>query len=118
MLARCCERVFPDIPPPPVVPADQQRRVMFDAYTEYVRRATQKSAVVLLLDDLHWADESSLQLLLHLAPHLAALRVLAIGTYRDVELDTEAAVRSHARDAAQAATRDPHHRQASRRQRR
>jgi predicted Ser/Thr protein kinase len=89
MLAPVLRRVFPDIPPPPVVPADQQRRVMFDAYTEYVRRATQKSAVVLLLDDLHWADESSLQLLLHLAPHLAALRVLAIGTYRDVELDTE-----------------------------
>ena len=80
-------RTYSDIPPLPEVPADQQRRLIFGAFLEYIRRATQKSPVVYLLDDLHWADESTLQLLQHLAPHLATLRVLIVGTYRDVELD-------------------------------
>ena len=45
--------------------------------------------MVALVDDLHWADESTLQLLLHLAPHLGSMRLLVIGTYRDVELDEQ-----------------------------
>jgi predicted Ser/Thr protein kinase/tetratricopeptide (TPR) repeat protein len=87
-IAPVLRRAFPDIPDPPAVPADQQRRVLFNAYLEYVRRGTLKSAVVFLFDDLHWADEPSLQLLLHVAPHLATMRLLVVGTYRDVELDT------------------------------
>src|SRR5262249_44506479 len=65
------------------------RRILFNAYLEYSQRVAQKSAMVVLLDDLHWADEPSLQLLLQLAPHLPSMRLLLIGTYRDVELDTE-----------------------------
>jgi tetratricopeptide (TPR) repeat protein/predicted Ser/Thr protein kinase len=80
-------RTYSDIPPLPEVPADQQRRLIFGAFLDYIRRGTQKSPAVYLLDDLHWADESTLQLLQHLAPHLATMRVLIVGTYRDVELD-------------------------------
>lgn len=82
-------RTYSDIPPLPEVPADQQRRLIFGAFLEYIRRGTQKSPAVYLLDDLHWADESTLQLLQHLAPHLATMRVLIVGTYRDVELDVK-----------------------------
>jgi tetratricopeptide (TPR) repeat protein len=82
-------RTYHDIPPLPDVPADQQRRLMFSAFLEYVRRGTQKSPGVFLLDDLHWADDPTLQLLLHLAPHLASMRLLVVGTYRDVELDVK-----------------------------
>ena len=87
-MAPVLRRVFPDIPDAPAVPSDQRRRLLFNAYLEYVRRGTEKSAVVLLLDDLQWADEASLELLLHIAPHLPAMRLFVIGTYRDVELDT------------------------------
>jgi predicted ATPase len=80
-------RVFSDIAPSSELPPDQQRRLVFSAYVEYVRRATQTSPVVVLLDDLHWADEPTLQLLGHLAPHVASMRLLVVGTYRDVELD-------------------------------
>jgi tetratricopeptide (TPR) repeat protein len=80
-------RVFPDIGPVPEVPAEQQRRLIFSAYLEYVRRAAEKSPAVVLLDDLHWSDEPTLQLMSHLAPHLASMRLLVVGTYRDVELD-------------------------------
>lgn len=80
-------RTYTDIAPLPDVPADQRRRLMFGAFLEYVQRGTQKSPGVFLLDDLHWADEPTLQLLLHIAPDLASMRLLVLGTYRDVELD-------------------------------
>jgi tetratricopeptide (TPR) repeat protein len=80
-------RAFPDIGPLPEVPAEQQRRLVFSAYLEYIRRATEKSPAVVLLDDLHWADDPTLQLMSHLAPHLPSMRLLVVGTYRDVELD-------------------------------
>jgi tetratricopeptide (TPR) repeat protein/predicted Ser/Thr protein kinase len=80
-------RMYGDIPPPSEVPPEQRRRLVFDAYLEYLRQATQQSPRVVLVDDLHWADEATLQLLEHMAPHLAAMRLLVVGTYRDVELD-------------------------------
>jgi tRNA A-37 threonylcarbamoyl transferase component Bud32/tetratricopeptide (TPR) repeat protein len=82
-------RAFSDIAPSPELPADQQRRLVFSAYVDYVRRATQQSPAVVLFDDLHWADEPTLQLLGHLAPHVASLHLLVVGTYRDVELDVK-----------------------------
>ena len=88
-MAPSLRRVYRDIPPPPDVPPNQLRRLIFGAFLEYLQRAAQKSPGVFLLDDLHWADEPTLQLLLHVAPHLPAMRILAIGTYRDVELDVK-----------------------------
>jgi tetratricopeptide (TPR) repeat protein len=42
---------------------------------------------VLLLDDLQWADDATLQLLTILAAQLPSMRLLVVGTYRDIELD-------------------------------
>jgi tetratricopeptide (TPR) repeat protein len=83
------KRTYSDIPPLPDVPADQQRRLIFSAFLEYVQRGTQKSPGVFLFDDLHWADEPTLQLLQHIAPHIPSMRLLVVGTYRDVELDVK-----------------------------
>jgi len=80
-------RTYGDIPPSPSMPPDQQRRLVFGAYLEYLRQLTHKAPCVVLLDDLHWADEPSLQLLAHMAPEIASLRLLIVGTYRDVDLD-------------------------------
>jgi tetratricopeptide (TPR) repeat protein/predicted Ser/Thr protein kinase len=82
-------RLFPDIPLPLEVPPDHQRRVAFNAMLQFLQRATIKSPSVLLFDDLHWADEPTLQLIQHLAPHMTATRTLMVGTYRDVELDVK-----------------------------
>jgi tetratricopeptide (TPR) repeat protein/tRNA A-37 threonylcarbamoyl transferase component Bud32 len=82
-------RTYSDIAPVPEVPPEQRRRLVFSAYVEYMQRASQKSPMVVLFDDLHWADEPTLQLLQHVAPHLASMRLLVVGTYRDVELDVK-----------------------------
>jgi tRNA A-37 threonylcarbamoyl transferase component Bud32/tetratricopeptide (TPR) repeat protein len=80
-------QLFPDIPPPLDLPPDQQRHFLFGRYREYMERSTANVPVVLLFDDLHWADESTLLLLEHLAPHHARRPILALGTYRDTDLD-------------------------------
>ena len=80
-------RMFTDIPPPIELPAEQQRRYFFNAYRAFVERACRLAPLVVVLEDLHWADEPTLQLLLHLAQSAATMPLLLIGTYRDVELE-------------------------------
>ena len=41
----------------------------------------------MVLDDLHWADEATLQMLLHMAREMRRGRVLIVGTYREDEID-------------------------------
>ena len=69
---------------PPAGLADQQRLLW--AVTGFVRALAEQHPVALLLDDLHWADSASRALLMHLARHTRASRVLLLGTYRDVEI--------------------------------
>jgi len=45
------------------------------------------TALVVAIEDLHWGDETSLELFLHLARTLREERVLLVGTYRRDELD-------------------------------
>jgi hypothetical protein len=80
-------RMYPDIPPPIELPPEQQRRYLFNAYREFVDRAAGLTPIVVVFEDLHWADEASLLLLRHLAQSVSIIPVLMIGTYRDVDLD-------------------------------
>lgn len=80
-------RMFPDTPDAIQVPPEQQRRYLFNCFQEFISRLSRQHPIVWLLDDLHWADESSLALLQHVAPNLQGLPILVLGTYRDVELD-------------------------------
>lgn len=80
-------RMFPDIPTPIELPAEQQRWYFFKAYCSYVDRATRIAPIVAVFEDLHWADEPTLQLLLHVAQSVSTMPLLIVGTYRDVELD-------------------------------
>jgi class 3 adenylate cyclase len=80
-------RRFPDIPEAPPLEPDAERLRLFESVSAFVRNAAAANPLVLLLDDLHWADKPSLLLLRYLARSVAAERVLILGAYRDVELD-------------------------------
>lgn len=56
---------------------------IFGAVRLLLRRAAEPMPVVLCLEDLHAADEASLQLLHHLARHTARLRLLLVCTFRN-----------------------------------
>src|SRR5438270_876249 len=59
---------------------DQEK--IFQQYTDVLRVLAQSRTLILILDDLHWADNASLSLLFHLARSLRDSRILIIGTYR------------------------------------
>jgi len=82
-------RLFPDIPQPIELPPAQQRRYLFNSFLEFVERGARITPHVMLIDDLHWADESTLLLLQHVADHVAQMPMLIVGTYRDVDLDVQ-----------------------------
>jgi hypothetical protein len=58
----------------------------YDATAAYLRERSAVRPLVVVLDDLHWADISSLRLLLFLTRQLHDGSALVIGTYRDVEV--------------------------------
>ena len=80
-------QTFPDIPEPLDLPPDRQRQHLYTKYREFTERSARIAPSVVLFDDLHWADEASLGLLENSASYLAGLPIIALGTYRDVDLD-------------------------------
>ncbi len=71
--------------PPPTDPETERRR-LFSAVEALVSRLAERSPLILMIDDLHWADRSSLLLGRHLARATGLGRTLMLGTYRDTEL--------------------------------
>jgi hypothetical protein len=57
-------------------------------YQFFAHVTAEETPLLLFLDDLHWADEGTLALLHALARRAQSLRLVIVGTYRDVELDT------------------------------
>jgi DNA-binding CsgD family transcriptional regulator len=78
----------PAAPARPSDPAEARFR-MFEAVRQLLARACADRALVLVLDDLHWADAPSLRLLEFLAPEVAESRLLLVGTYRATELSRQ-----------------------------
>ncbi len=85
MVSEVRERLPALTAPPPLDP-EQARFRLFDGVSTFLKNAANNQPLVLVLDDLHWADKPSLLLLQFLARELRAARLLVMGTYRDVEL--------------------------------
>ncbi|MET8251404.1 AAA family ATPase [Micromonospora sp. NPDC005197] len=67
--------------------ADQEAFALYDAVTAALVAVSAHRPVVVVLDDLHWADPASLRLLAFAAQHTWFERLLLIGTYRDAEVE-------------------------------
>ena len=63
---------LPDLEPPLALEPEQARFRLFDSISVFLNRAANSQPLMLVLEDLHWSDRSSLLLL--------------VGTYRDVEV--------------------------------
>ena len=68
---------------------DAARFLLFDALATTLRSASAAQPTVVLLDDLHAADEPSLLLLQFMATELTDAPVMFVACYRDPELDAE-----------------------------
>ncbi len=76
----------PDLPEPQPASGEAARQRLFEAVMRGLRALTESQRPVLLfLDDLHWADTSTLDLLHYLARHAAGHATLFVGTHRPEE---------------------------------
>jgi DNA-binding SARP family transcriptional activator/tetratricopeptide (TPR) repeat protein len=64
---------------------DIERFRVFEAVAALFASAAGDAPAVLMLDDLHWADRSTLMLLRHVVHSTEGCRILVLGTYRDVD---------------------------------
>jgi transcriptional regulator with XRE-family HTH domain/tetratricopeptide (TPR) repeat protein len=71
------------------------RQRLFWQVTSFLRTLAEQTPLAVLLDDLHWADSASLDLLQHLARHTRERRILHVATYRDVEVTRPLAAALH-----------------------
>ena len=72
---------------------ETERYLLFAAIVGLLAKVSAQQLIVLVLDDLQWADNASLVLLRHLTAAEQAMRVLVLGTYRDDELSQAHALR-------------------------
>jgi predicted ATPase/DNA-binding SARP family transcriptional activator len=79
-------RRVPDLAEPAGDDSDGQRFRLFEAAASLLAKASRSWPVVLLLEDLHWADKPTALLLAHLVRSIQVERVLIIGTYRDTDV--------------------------------
>jgi len=59
---------------------------IFEQFANVLCQLSQKHPLVLVLDDLHWADEASISLLFHLGRRINEHKILLLGTYRSAEV--------------------------------
>ncbi len=84
---------LPDLEPP--APLENQKQAWFrlcDSITRFLKSASRAQPIVLVLEDLHWADQASLQLLEFVTEELSISwgsgesRLLVVATSRDVPM--------------------------------
>ena len=78
--------MLPDLEPASPLEPEQARFRLFDSITTLLRNVAESQPLMLVLDDLQWADQPSLLLLEFLARQVPASKIMVIGTYRDVEV--------------------------------
>jgi DNA-binding SARP family transcriptional activator len=76
---------------PALVSTDPEadRYVLFGATVDLLARASSDAPLLLVLEDLHWADLPSLQLLRHIVGAEASKRLLVVATYRDSDISED-----------------------------
>ena len=67
--------------------AGTERQRLFDALAALLAELAAGAPLLLVFDDLHWADSPTVQLLRHLVRAPQPRRTMFLGTYRDAELE-------------------------------
>ena len=79
---------IPDLPPPTAMNAQGQRYRLFETVNALLASVSRMFPVLLLIDDLHWADKPTLSLLRHIVRGSDPAALCVIGTFRESELAT------------------------------
>ncbi|MDQ6806735.1 MAG: AAA family ATPase [Actinomycetota bacterium] len=82
-----------DVSPPTRPDAALDQYLMFEAVVGFLAAVAERTPVLLVLDDLHWAARPTLHLLRHLVRSPPDMAVCVVGTFRDTEIPTAAVAR-------------------------
>ena len=93
-LASICPAFSPTGTPVPAGDASDAKARLFWTFTQFLTQLAAQRPVLLVLENLHWADASSLELLHFVARQLATHRIAILCTYNDEARDTSAAFRA------------------------
>ena len=63
-----------------------QQNDLFQQYTRMLQTLAKHQPILLILDDLHWADPGSINLLFHVGRRIEGSRILIVGAYRAAEV--------------------------------
>ena len=77
-------QLLPDLGPPPTLQPDEERFRLLDAAAQFFTALSGRATVLLVLDDLHWADAGT-AMMRHLARTCGQRRLLIAGAYRTTE---------------------------------
>ena len=66
---------------------DDDRWWLLQGVSTFLRNVSTVQPLCIVLEDLHWSDRGTLDLLTHISRNLQGARLLIVGTYRDVEVD-------------------------------
>ena len=80
--------------PQPIGDAALEKTRLFEDVSQLLGRLVSQTPAVLFLDDLHWADPASIELLQYVTRGLEDQRLLILGTYRETEVDAARGLRS------------------------
>jgi DNA-binding winged helix-turn-helix (wHTH) protein/tetratricopeptide (TPR) repeat protein len=86
------KRILPELRGSPDLSPEQARRQLFTSVYDFLARLAREQAVLIVLEDLHWADDAALSLFDHIAQRLSDVPLLIIGTHRDAPQDVTPAL--------------------------
>lgn len=78
---------FPEVHPNERLDPEAEQQRLFNSIITWFGSLTREGELMLVVEDIHWADSGSLALLRFLARRLQRRRALIVATYREVELD-------------------------------
>jgi class 3 adenylate cyclase/tetratricopeptide (TPR) repeat protein len=77
---------LPEPPSAELAQPEKARFRLFDSVASFVRRAAESQPLLIILDDLHAADPTSLMLLVAVSRQIRTMRATIVGSYREVEV--------------------------------
>ena len=77
---------LPEPPSAALAQPEKARFRLFDSVASFVRRAAETEPLLIILDDLHAADPTSIMMLVAVARQIRTMRATIIGTYREIEV--------------------------------
>ena len=78
---------YTDIPPNPTLEPEAEQQRLFENVVSFCDGLAEHSPLMIVIDDAHWGDSSTLAMMRHIARRTRDQRILLVATYREVELD-------------------------------